>query len=173
MSIWPNFNYLLISFLFLGLLLLFNKKLKYSNMRVFILRASLILIVIRFAVPLTGLANQGIYHAFLEKEYVTSTKILEYAAEEISELNKEDNFNQPNIRKKSVWESAKDFYRSTSEMLDINKKIEQYKKAATETTYHIVNLIVVFLFQTLIIPLAFIFMLYIAFKFIVKLDFNH
>ena len=57
-------------------------------------------------------------------------------------------------------------------MLDINKKIKQYKLAAKETTYHIVNLIVVFLFQTLIIPLAFIFMIYIAFKHIVKLKFE-
>lgn len=173
MSIWPDFNYLLVFTLFLSLLLLFNKTEKYSNIRVFILRASLILIVLRFAVPITGLANQGIYHVFLEKEYVTSTKKLEYAAEEIGELNNEDSFSQPNIRKKSVWESAKDFYKSTSEMLDVSKKIEKYKKAATETTHHIVNLIVVFLFQTLIIPLAFILILYLSFKSIIKLNFNH
>lgn len=58
-------------------------------------------------------------------------------------------------------------------MLDISKKIEKYKQAATETTHHIINLIVVFLFQTLIIPLAFLLLLYASFKYIIKLNFEH
>ena len=173
MSVWPAFSYTLVFILTLGLVLLFTKTRKYFHIRVFILRISLILIVLRFVVPVTGLANQGIYHVFLEKEYVTATKRLENTTEEIGKLNKNNNFSQPNIRTKSVWESAKDFYKSTSEMLDINLKIEKYKQAATETTQHIINLIVVFLFQTIIIPLAFIFILYISFKYILTLNFRH
>ena len=108
----------------------------------------------------------------MKNEYITSTNKLEITADEIGQLNEEENFSQPNIKKKSVWESAKAFYKSTSEMLDINKKIEKYKQAATETTHHIVNLIVVFLFQTLIIPIAFIFFLYSLTKYIVRLKFE-
>jgi len=173
MSVWPAFNYFLTFILLFGLLLLFNKTKKYASLRIFILRISLLIIVLRFAIPITSLSNQAVYSIFLEKEYVTSTTELEHATEEIGALNKNESFNQPNIRKKSVWESAKDFYKSTSEMLDINKKIEQYKQAATETTRHIINLIVVFLFQTIIIPLLFLVILYYTFKYIVKLNFNH
>lgn len=173
MSIWPAFSYFLVFILTFGLLLLFTKTRKYFHLRIFILRTSLIFIVLRFAVPITGLANQGVYHVFLEKEYVASTKRLENTAEEIGELNKNNNFNQPNIRKKSVWENAKEYYKSTSEILDINKKIEMYKQTAKETTHHIINLIVVFIFQTIIIPLTFIFILYLSLKFIIKLNFRH
>lgn len=172
MSIWPEFNYLLVSLLILGLLLLFIKNEKYNHLRILVLRLSLLMVVLRFVVPVAGLANEGVYQVFLEEEYVSATQQLEFTAEEIGQLNKESNFNQPNIRKKSVWESAKDFYKSTSEMLDVNKKIDEYKNAAKETTLHIVNLIVVFLFQTLVIPLLFIFTLYALFKYIIKLDFN-
>lgn len=172
MSIWPEFNYLLVSFLILGLLLLFIKNNNYNQLRILVLRLSLLMVVLRFVVPIAGLANEGIYSVFLEDEYVSATQQLEFTAEEIGQLNKENNFNQPNLRKKSVWESAKDFYKSSSEMLDVNKKIDEYKNAAKETTQHIVNLIVVFLFQTLIIPLLFIFTLYALFKYIIKLDFN-
>ena len=173
MSVWPAFSYILVFMLTLGLILLFTKTRKHYQFRIFILRISLILIVLRFVIPITGLANQGIYHVFLEKEYVSSTKILENTTEEIGKLNKNNNFSQPNIRKESVWESAKEFYKSTSEMLDINLKIEKYKQAATETTQHIINLIVVFLFQTIIIPLTFIFILYISFKYILTLNFRN
>lgn len=170
MSIWPAFNYFLSAFLFFGLIMLYTKNRKYFHIRTFILRASLLLIVIRFAVPFTGLANESIYHVFLHNEYVVSSEKLESTAQQIGQLNESEKFNQPDIKQKSVWESAKAFYNSTSEMLDINKKIDAYKQAAKETTSHVVNLIVVFLFQTLIIPLGFIFIIYALFKYIIKLD---
>jgi len=170
MSIWPAFSYFLDFILILGLIFLFTKI--NNHFRILVLRISLLLIVLRFTVPITGLANEAVYYTFLENEYVTSTKQLEFTSQEIGQLNKYESFNQPDIKKKSVWESAKEFYKSTSEMLDVNIKIEKYKKAATETTQHIVNLIVVFIFQTLIIPLSFIFILYSLFKYIVKLDFS-
>jgi len=177
MSIWPNFSYLLVTFLTLGLILLFTNTKKYTQLRVFILRISLLLIVIRFAVPFSGLANEFIYQVFLENEYVSSTNTLETTAQEIGKLNEIDHYSQLDNKKNtsrsnSFWQSAKDLYNSTAESLDINKKIEKYQQAATETTRHIVNLIVVFLFQTIIIPLGFIFLIYTMFKYIVRLDFN-
>ena len=170
MSVWPAFGYFLDVTLILGLILLFTKT--KNHLRVLFLRISLLVIALRFIVPVTGLINESVYYVFLENEYETSTKQLEFTTEEIGQLNNEESFNQPNIKKKSVWESAKEFYKSTSEMLDVNIKIEKYKKAATESTQHIVNLIVVFLFQTLLIPLGFLLLLYNLFKYIVKIDFK-
>lgn len=172
MSIWPAFNYILAFVLVLGLLMLFIKPKKYIYLRTLILRLSLLLIVLRFAVPFTGLTNEYIYKIFLENEYITSTEVLESTAHQIGQLNENEQFNQPDIKKKSVWESAIAFYNSTSEMLDINKKVKKYKQAAIETTHNIVNLIVVFIFQTVIIPLGFIFIIYTLFKYIVRLNFN-
>ena len=170
MSVWPAFNYTLISFILLGLIFLFVKTKKYAQIRILILRLSLLLIIIRFTVPITGLANESIYHVFLENEYIESTQVLETTALQIDQINEDVQSQQPDIKKKSVWESAKAFYSSTTEMLDMSKKIDKYKQAATKTTQHIVNLIVVFLFQTLIIPLGFIFIIYALFKYIIKLN---
>lgn len=171
MSVWPAFNYTLISFILLGLIFLFIKTKKYAQIRILILRLSLLLIIIRFTVPITGLANESIYHVFLENEYIESTQVLETTALQIDQINEDVQSQQPDIKKKSVWESAKAFYSSTTEMLDMSKRIDKYKQAATKTTQHIVNLIVVFLFQTLIIPLGFIFIIYALFKHIIKLNF--
>lgn len=172
MSMWPAFNALLITFITFSLFLLFIKSKKYTQLRTFILRCSLLLIVLRFIIPFSALTNALIYQVFLEDEYIASSEVLKSSTEKISLLNKESKIAQPDIKKKSVWESAKAFYHSTSEMLDINKKIEKYKQAATETTRHIINLIVVFIFQTILIPLAFLFILYTSMKFIVRIEFN-
>lgn len=173
MSSWPVFGYALIFILVLGLVMLFTNTRKYFHARIFILRFALLLVVLRFAVPISGLSNELVYNIFLENEYISSTEKLESTAHQIGQLNQEVHIILPDIKKKSVWESAKEFYNSTSEMLDINKKIDKYKQTATETTHHIVNLIVVFIFQTVIIPLAFIFIIYTLFKYIVKLEFKH
>ena len=173
MSVWPAFNNTLISFISLSLILLFIKTKKYAQLRILILRLSLLLIILRFAVPITGLANESIYHIFLENEYIESTQLLETTALQIDQINEHVKSHQPDIKKKSVWESAKAFYSSTTEMLDMNKRIEKYKQAANKTTQHIVNLIVVFLFQTLIIPLGFIFIIYALFKYIIRFNFKN
>ncbi|MCK4865055.1 MAG: hypothetical protein KAT06_06470 [Gammaproteobacteria bacterium] len=177
MSVWPEFSYLMIAFLALGLILLFTKTRKHVHLRILILRISLLFIIIRFAVPFSGLANEFVYRMFLENEYITSTKTLETTAQEIGQLNEIEQYsqlgNKKNSKKKnSFWQSAKDLYNSTADTLDINKRIEKYKQAATETTRHIVSLIVVFLFQTIIIPLGFIFLIYAMFKYIVNLNFK-
>jgi len=169
MSIWPAFAYFLDAIIIAAFILLFSKH--KNPFRILVLRSAILFIAIRFAVPVTGLANEAVYYVFLESEYISSTKQLTLTTQKIDIINKNDHFSQPNTNKKSVWESAKDFYKSTSEMLDINKKIEKYKKTATETTNHIVSLIVVFIFQTVIIPLVFILMLYNLFKYILKLNF--
>lgn len=171
-SIWPAFNYVLVFFLIFGLLLLFFKATQYLNLRIFILRISLLLVVLRFTVPVAGLTNEYIYQIFLENEYIAAANKLESTTLEIGQLNESEQFNQPDIKKKSVWESAKAFYNSTSEMLDINKRIEEYKIAAKESTHHIINLIAVFIFQTIIIPLTFIFLVYFLCRYIVNLNFN-
>lgn len=170
MSTWPEFTYFFAFILVFSLAILFTQSTNYFYLKAFIIRAALLLIVIRFAVPITGLANEFVYQVFLEKEYITSTAQLETTADHIGELNKEEQYNQPDIQKKSVWESAKSFYNSTSEMFDINKRVEKYKKAAADTTYHVINLIIVFLFQSVLIPLAFIFIVYSVFKYIAKVD---
>jgi hypothetical protein len=172
MSNWPAFSYSLLGILLFALVFVFIKNRRFFHLRIFVLRIALLLVILRFAVPVTGLANQAVYHVFLEKEYVTSTRELESTAEKIGQLNEGEQFTQPNVKKKSVWESAKEFYNSTSEMLDISRKVERYKQAAAETTNNVVNLIVVFIFQTVIIPLLFIFIIYSLFKYIIRLDFK-
>ena len=67
MSIWPAFNYIITGILIFGLFFIFYKKTKYVSLRIFILRLSLLLIALRFAVPITGIVNQSVYQVFLEK----------------------------------------------------------------------------------------------------------
>lgn len=170
MSVWPAFSYLLVTILFISLVLLHTKTFQYHNLRIFTLRISLILIVLRFAVPVSGLANEYIYRGFLQQDYITSSKSIEVTTEQINKLNENEKLNAPGLKNKSAWESAIAFYNSTSDMLNINKRIDEYKQAAKESTQHIINLIIVFVFQTVLIPLAFFFIVYYLCRSIIRMN---
>ena len=169
MSKWPPFNYFIISFFILSLALLFINKKQMHDVKIVFLRLSLLLLILRFTVPVAGMCNEMVYQTFLKNDYVTSSSQLEFTTEKIEQLNKDEQMTQPDVKKKSVWESAKDFYNTTSKMLDISDRIEKYKKAAADTTQHVINLIVVFVFQTIIIPFLFIYILYLMSKYIARL----
>ncbi|MBN4080118.1 hypothetical protein JYT31_00485 [Beggiatoa alba] len=170
MSNWPVFNYFFISIIFLTLILLFIPENKSTAFRTFFIRFALILIVLRFIVPIASLTNELIYQIFLQKNYSTSSLVLKSTTQKIDTLNLNGQSIQPDIKKKSVWESARAFYYSTSEMLDINHRIQKYKQAAAETTRHTINLIVVFIFQTIIVPLLFFLILFSLGKRILRMD---
>lgn len=169
MSAWPAFNYFFITCVFLAIIVLYLPVNKTDALRASFLKFVLFLILLRFIVPVASISNEAVYAIFLQPEYTSSTQGLQTATDKISLLNKTEQSNQPDIKKKSVWESAKSFYNSTSDALDMNSRIEKYKKAASDTTTHTINLIVVFIFQAILIPLLFIIILYVIGKLIFRL----
>ncbi len=163
MTSWAYFRYFLAALLLITLFVMITGRNSGTVYRV-LLRASLAMIILRFTVPLAGLGNEAIYQIFLQQDYQASNQVLKSTAEDIEILNQQQAEKQPDVGKKSVWESAREFYRSTSEMLDINQRIEKYRQAAAESGRHIIDLIVVFVLQTIIIPLGFLFLALQLFK---------
>jgi hypothetical protein len=72
--------------------------------------------------------------------------------------------------KQSLWESVKDAYGTTAAAIDINARVEQYKQAASDVTKHAINLIVVFIFQTILFPLLFFIVVYQFLKKLIRLE---
>jgi hypothetical protein len=57
-------------------------------------RVFIIVVFIRFAVPLTLIANEGLYRLFLETRYVESTQVIETAGSEITQVNADETENR-------------------------------------------------------------------------------
>ena len=51
------------------------------------------------------------------------------------------------------WSNLKKIYKNTRESMDIRRKLNLLKDKVANSVKHIINLIVVFLFQTVIVPL--------------------
>lgn len=118
-----------------------------------IYRTAIILIVIRFAVPFAAIGSELVYRGFLSDQYEESTRTMERTSSKISELSHQDAADQ---QKQKSWI---DHIRDAGRQLDFEARVERYRQAAAEASEDAVNLIVVFVMQTLLLPLLFLWLL--------------
>lgn len=123
-----------------------------------LMRLVLLSIVLRFSVPLLALGNEVLYRCFLEPEYRTSSSSLRRTSLILSNLNSESQatMEAPKEETQSVLEHARRIYQSAADNIKINARIQAFKQAAETISEHTINLIVVFVLQTLFIPLIYL-----------------
>lgn len=136
-------------------------------------RVFLFLAIVRFMMPAISIANDWVYRAFLENDYIEASAGLEAAREEIGALNETVRFERdgesavdepdPTVPgdeaapAPGLLDRAKAMYRRTVAGVDIERRLEDYRVAAESISENTIRLIVVFLMQTVVFPLVFLF----------------
>ncbi len=123
-----------------------------------VLRALIIVLFLRFAVPLALIANEAVYEQFLESRYVESTQVIETAGSEIQQAN-QSAVELAEEGEGSLFDSWGRAIDSTRESLNLKERVAVIKARATEVVEHLIQLGVVFILQTGVLPLAFLWLL--------------
>lgn len=142
-----------------------------GTLEVFLLYALIVSLFIRFAVPVALIANEAVYRLFLESRYLSSTQELESAgqaieriesgAEDVSGANGSNSVNpSQSILGKAI--------ESTRRALDFEQKLNDIKNRAGNLVEHLIQLSVVFILQTGILPLLFLWILLSLFRMFLK-----
>lgn len=135
-------------------------------------RLALVLMILRFAIPLIAIGNEILYSVFLEPQYNTSRAQLEQTVEVIGDLNRQS-APAPAQGPASSWlDSAKRAYESAADAVNVERRIEAFKRAAADVSEHAINLIVVFVLQTILFPLLFLWLMAQAVKAVVRARFG-
>ncbi|MCP4353547.1 MAG: hypothetical protein GY795_49490 [Desulfobacterales bacterium] len=123
----------------------------------------LVSIVIRFCIPAVAIVSDKIYDLFLKDKYTESVKSLEKVNEEIknSSLIKERTKVKPD--ESGYLGKLKKMYTDTTEAVNIKDKIAYLKEKISDYAEYTINLIIVFILQTVIIP---VFVLWLLIRFI-------
>ncbi|MCP4049492.1 MAG: hypothetical protein GY730_02140 [bacterium] len=123
----------------------------------------LVSIVIRFCIPAVAIVSDKIYDLFLKDKYTESVKSLEKVNEEIknSSLIKEKTKVKPD--ESGYLGKLKKMYTDTTEAVNIKDKIAYLKDKISDYAEYTINLIIVFILQTVIIP---VFVLWLLIRFI-------
>jgi hypothetical protein len=144
------------SFVALSLLLAWLGAYSPAGLRRIVSKLAIALLLIRFAIPVMAICSEDLYAAFLSSQYEKSTQQLEATTTSIAQINRNTAQEVQKSDSNSLLQGARRLYESAAASFDIQGRIEQYKQSASDATEHAVDLIVVFVLQTAIFPLLFL-----------------
>ena len=119
-------------------------------------RVFLLLLFIRFAVPVMLIANDLLYQQFLEPRYEQSTQVITDAGRDLEELSREASAQDRQNDSDGVLDAISNAWSNTVDSMDISGRFERLRTRASELTEHLIQLSVVFILQTGLLPVAFL-----------------
>jgi len=153
MSAWNGLLIALVacgSFYILAMLVM-----RLSSFRATLARLFLFVLILRFMMPAISVANEWVYQTFLQENYETASQSLEEARVAIGSINDavmQEREQQP----ENLLERARRVYERALDSVNLDKRLTEYKQAAESISENTIQLVVVFLMQTLVFPLIFL-----------------
>ncbi len=117
-------------------------------------RMLVILLMLRFAIPAVTIGTDLLWQKFLAADYETSQQVIDVASGQVAKLDPAVPITAEN---QGLLEKMKDWLAQNA---DVKTGFAKLKQAAEQTIEHIIKLIVIFLLQTLIIPLLLLWVLF-------------
>ena len=121
----------------------------------------IITLLIRFSIPIIAVANELIYISYLQPKYELAQDKLEQTSENIklitdsSKAENEEELKQNHV-KESFMDKAERWLNNTQQSLNIDQQMNSLKQAVSDVSQQVINMIVVFVIQTLVFPLLFL-----------------
>jgi hypothetical protein len=127
-----------------------------------VLRVLLIMLFVRFTVPLLIIGTTLVSDTFLAADQAEATAALEATRTEIEALNEQAEV--PPEPDQSLMERLESMIDESLESINVSGRLARLKESASNASEHIINLIVIFILQTIILPLVFLWLLVEALK---------
>ncbi len=122
-----------------------------------------VVLMMRFAIPVVTIGTDAVFKKFLEQDYKTSLASIDSTTEAVKQLTPDQGVqkqkSQGRIDKFNGWSLS---------ALDPRPYIESLKQSADKAAEHVVHIIVVFLLQTLLVPVFLLWALYFAMRNIIN-----
>ena len=125
--------------------------------RHWLLNSFLALVFLRFAVPVLIIGTGLVFDTFLAAEQDAATAALEATRQEIEAFNQE-----PPVlvdEDQSMLDRLAAMVDDSLETMNVRERLESFKTRVSNASEHIINLIVIFVLQTIILPLGFVWLL--------------
>ena len=141
---------------------LWSPKVANSRWGPILLRGFLVMFFLRFAVPLLVIGSNVVFDAFLASEQTVATQALEATKSEIQELEEEARVEPPEDQ--GFRERLSSMLDESLQSMNVSDRMRRLQDSASSASEHIVTLIAVFVLETVLLPLAFLWLLVEALK---------
>ncbi len=120
-------------------------------------RLLLVVFFLRFAMPVLVIGTNLVFDTFLAAEQEAATLALEATREQIEELNQESA--PPVPEEESLLGRLSAMLDDSLRSMNVSQRLDDLRDRVSNASEHIVNLIVIFVMQTILLPLAFLWIL--------------
>jgi hypothetical protein len=138
------------------LICMWSSVLDNTALRSVLIKLSLLILFLRFLVPVVVLANEAIYMAFLEPTHLESFQGLEKVAEDADDFQSQENSSLASESEQGLLSSIGRFYERTTQGMNIASRYREFSDRIETSSKDIVNMIAVYTFQTFVFPLLFL-----------------
>jgi len=119
-----------------------------------LVRLLLVLLVARFAVPLATLGSDAAFRLFLARDYHSAQSAIGLAADRLGAVEAASGASAPAAGAgDGMADKLRRWWSQTPGPADVGQRLDALKRLAADTADHVVTLLVVFLLQTLLLPL--------------------
>jgi len=127
---------------------------------------TLVLVFMRFSVLVSAIASESLYSLYLAEQYDSASERLKGGSKELEDLNKQLAQGQELEvgQDKSIVEKAKQFFSRSGFSMDYEKTIERYRNQAEQLADSVIDLIVVFVIQSIFFPIVTLWICYWALR---------
>lgn len=115
----------------------------------------LIVGLVRFAIPVLMITSTLLFNSFLAEEHAAATQALEQTGTDIEAIA-EQATPPPPEEDASLVDQLGNMLGEGLRSLNARERIEELRSRVADAVEHIINLIVIFVFQTVLLPLAFL-----------------
>jgi len=129
--------------------------------RSLLLRLFLVVLFLRLAMPLMVILNHAVYDGFMAADYLEATSVLEETSESLEDMQAESRREMEASQTEGgegpgFFDSVGRWFDDTTDAMDIEARLAAYREKLGNATEHLLRLAAVFILQTCILPLAFL-----------------
>ena len=124
----------------------------------------------RFAIPLAAVGTEFVFRHFLEQDYQASEMAITQTTSSVQAVT-DDLAARPESEEdagESWWQHKWDQVKNLAQNVNVGAKIDQLQESVSGVAENVVRLIVLFLLQTLAVPIAILWLLYAAAKAVIN-----
>jgi len=156
MTMWWGTSLALILAVVFALVILWWPKFDESRLKPLALQLLLVTVFLRFAVPILVIGSNLVFDTFLAAEQAAASQSLDTTRSEIEQINENVATPESDAEDQSVIERLGSMLNSSLDSMNIGDRLDRLRDRVSNVSEHIITLIVIFLLQTIILPLVFL-----------------
>ena len=155
-----------------SLALIWFGKLQKSKLLFYSLKLFAFLLILRFGAVVFVYSSELLYISTLEVEYKEASAVVESTKNELDSLEKKNSNLVKSNKNESTWEWVGSNVDKVKKSLDVSSQLKGLEQSIDEASKNIITLITIFIVQSMLMPLLFLWLSILSMKVIFKLEFN-